>query len=94
MKTNFLKRAAVASVFALAISGAFATHAQTVQKRAATVKLGYVRGTTPFDCNNQEDCQIESNEHLCRVGGSDTGTQLWGKDNQGRCIQTLYRVMP
>ncbi|WP_159798921.1 hypothetical protein [Flavobacterium sp. MK4S-17] len=94
MKTNLLKRVAVAGVFAVAVSGAFATHAQTLQKRTATTKPGFVRGATVFICNNEENCQVESNSHLCRVGGSDTGTQLWGKDDQNRCVQTLYRIMP
>jgi hypothetical protein len=94
MKTNLLKKAAMAGVFALAVSGAVATQAQTLQKKAFTTKPGWVRGATPFICNNEHTCNIESTDKLCRIGDPDTGVQLYGKDAQGRCIETLWRVMP
>jgi hypothetical protein len=93
MKTNLAKQVLPVAVFALAIAGAFTTHAMNQRSKAATPAEAYLRlnpqGTT---CEEQDDaCQIENTGIVCTVDYNPTGAQLFGKNPAGNCVQTIYR---
>lgn len=73
---------------ALAIAGAFTTHAMSRSTKDVTNFQGYVKqnplGTM---CNVSITCS-DVPDALCKVGT----TQIWGKDASGKCIVELYRV--
>ena len=70
MKTIFSKQVVIpAAVFALAIAGAFTTHAMNQRSKSETPAQGYLRlnpqGTA---CTEQDDeCQIENTGIVCTV---------------------------
>lgn len=71
---------------ALAIAGAFTTHA--MNKSSLVLVQGYIRGN-PLGtaCQVSIWCSTTGNQ-LCMVGT----TQVWGKDAAGKCILEVYKV--
>ena len=76
------------AVIALAIAGAFTTHAMSRSSKVVANQQGFVKqnplGTmcdVSITCSNIPDA-------LCKVGT----TQIWGKDASGKCIVELYRI--
>lgn len=85
---RFIKLIPMAFV-ALAIAGAFTTHAMSTSAKGVTANWqGYVKvnplGTV---CNTSIICSDFPNA-LCTIGT----TQVWGKDGSGRCVVELYRI--
>ena len=75
-------------LFALAIAGAFSTHAMSRSSKAVAVFPGYTKGNLAGTiCNTSIDCTSEPGE-LCMVGS----TQVWGKDASNRCVVELHRI--
>lgn len=76
------------AVFALAIAGAFTTHAMSRSSKATTNFQGYVKanplGTV---CNLSIMCTDDPGP-ICKVGS----TQIWGKDASGKCVVELHRI--
>lgn len=92
MKTLFLKNVAPLAVVTLAITGAFAT--MSMQKAATTAipKLGYSLNAQGNCTNVSQACETEEDDYVCRIGGdTTTGAQAFGKDNNGNCVEVLYR---
>lgn len=83
-----LKKLIPVALFALAIVGAFSTHAMGRASKTTTTFQGYVKanplGTV---CNISIQCSDQPGP-LCMVGA----TQIWGKDVNGKCIVELRRV--
>lgn len=74
--------------FALAIVGAFTTHAMSRSSKAVTVFPGYTKGNLAGTiCNTSIDCTNDPGE-LCMVGT----TQVWGKDASNKCVVELHRI--
>ena len=75
------------AVFALAIVGAFTTHAMSRSSKVTTSIQGYVKanplGTV---CNVSIFCSDDPGP-LCMVGT----TQIFGEDSSGKCIVELHR---
>jgi hypothetical protein len=92
MKTNFVKQVAPVAVFALAIAGAFTTHAMNERSRTIAPVQGYVRlnpqGTA---CEEHDMCSTINNGIVCTVGLVPTGAQLFAKNPAGQCTQVIYR---
>jgi hypothetical protein len=92
MKTNFIKQLIPVAVFALAIAGAFTTHAMNEHSKTFTIVTGYIRlDPDGNECEQQDDCSTINNGILCRVGYVPAGAQLYGKNFAGKCTQTVYR---
>lgn len=86
MKKRIVKMILPMAVFALAITGAFASHAENVAKKAAPASIqGWlqVAGT----CNKSIQCS-ESGTVLCKTTANQ---QVFGKDEAGDCAVELYR---
>ena len=74
--------------FALAIIGAFTTHAMSTSSKKVANFQGYVK-VNPLGtiCNTSIMCS-DIPDAICTVGT----TQVWGKDASGKCVVELYRV--
>ncbi|WP_202704238.1 DUF6520 family protein, partial [Flavobacterium sp. UGB4466] len=81
------------AVFALAIAGAFTTHAMNSYSKTVDPVQGYLRlnpqGTS---CEEQDDtCTTDNTGIVCTVDYNPTGAQLFGKNPAGKCVQTIFR---
>lgn len=84
---NFRKLIPMA-FFALAIVGAFTTHAMGHSTKVTTNFPGYVKGNALGTiCTASIQCS-DVGGPLCMVGS----TQIWGKDINGKCVVELHRV--
>jgi len=91
MKTSFMKQVIPVAVFALAIAGAFTTHAEEHSKTLAPVQ-GYLRLDPNGDtCQIQDECSTVNNGIVCTVGFEDDAPQLWGKNSSEKCTVPIYR---
>jgi hypothetical protein len=92
MKTNFVKQVVPVAVFALAIAGAFTTHAMNERSRTMAPAQGYIKlnpqGTS---CEQRDMCSSVNNGIVCTVGQVPGGTQLFAKNSNGQCVQTTFR---
>jgi hypothetical protein len=93
MKSKFAKQVLPVAVFALAIAGAFTTHAMNQRSKAAAPIQGYLKlNPQGNSCEEQDDeCSTENNGIVCTVDLSPAGAQLFGKNAAGNCVQTIYR---
>lgn len=91
MKTSFLKLFIPVLLFGVAVAGAFATNSQT-SSDSLTHQEGFVK-VNPLGtlCDNPEMCTTVSGE-ICTVGNVSSGAQLWGKNQNNRCVVELYRI--
>lgn len=92
MKTNFVKQVVPVAVFALAIAGAFTTHAMNERSRTIAPVQGYVKlnpqGTS---CEQHDMCSTINTGNICTVGLVPSGAQLFGKNSAGQCSVQIYR---
>jgi hypothetical protein len=94
MKTSFLKKMIPVAFFALAIIGAFSTHAMEVNQKATTTHDGYIKlNPLGTECEISTMCSEIENQ-LCTVGGLPGNAQLWGKNANDRCVVELFRIQP
>ena len=78
--------------FALAIVGAFTTHAMsnnTSKKgNVVTTFQGYLKGNVAGTiCNKSIECTDDAGQ-LCKSGG----VQVWGMDGSNKCVVELHRI--
>jgi hypothetical protein len=84
---NFRKMIPMA-VFALAIAGAFSTNAMNRSAKKTTNFPAFIRGNLAGTiCTLSNQCS-DAPGPVCMVGS----TQLWGKDEAGKCIVELHRI--
>lgn len=87
MKTSIVKMILPMAVFALAISGAFASHTEKVAKKRAPAAIqGWLQ--VAGACNQSIQCSDTGNM-LCKTSSNQ---QVFGKDEAGDCAVELYRV--
>jgi hypothetical protein len=87
MKTNFVKMILPVAVFALAVTGAFASHAMNNAKKVANAPVqGWLRINGA--CNQSIQCSNTGNV-LCKTASNQ---QVFGKDTAGDCSVELYRL--
>ena len=92
MKTSFMKQVIPVAVFALAIAGAFTTHAMSEHSKTLAPVQGYLRLDPEGDeCEERDECSTVNNGIICRVGYVPTGAQLYGKNAAQKCTQVVYR---
>jgi hypothetical protein len=92
MKTNFVKQVVPVAVFALAIAGAFTTHAMNERSKTTAIVPGYIKlnpqGTS---CEQRDLCSTVNTGNICTVGQVPGGTQLFDKNSANQCTVPLYR---
>ncbi|WP_269225225.1 DUF6520 family protein [Flavobacterium eburneipallidum] len=87
MKTSIVKMILPMGVFALAVTGAFASHTVNVAKKAAPAPIqGWVQ--VAGACNQSVQCSNTGNI-LCKTNANQ---QVFGKDEAGDCAVELYRA--
>lgn len=87
MKTQIFKNAMPFAVVALGISGAFVT----TSMQSAEKEMVFVDAYNPSNCQNiVKQCDNEERPYICRINS----TPLYGKDNNGNCVETLYQDQP
>ena len=92
MKVNFAKQVIPVAVFALAIAGAFTTHAMSERSKAFAPVQGYLRLDPNGDtCQVKDECSTVNNGIVCTVGLEDVAPQLFGKNSAGKCTEPIYR---
>lgn len=92
MKTSFLKLVTPVLLFGGAVAGAFATNSE----QAASKNLSHVAGFVKLNplgtlCDQPEMCTTIPGD-ICTVASNPSGTQLWGKNENDRCVVELYRI--
>jgi hypothetical protein len=92
MKTNFVKQVVPVAVFALAIAGAFTTHAMNERSKTMLPAQGYIKlnpqGTS---CDQRDMCSTVNNGIVCTVGLIPSGTQLFGKNSANQCTVPIFK---
>jgi hypothetical protein len=92
MKTNFMKQVVPVAVFALAIAGAFTTHAMSEHSKTLAPVQGYLRLDPEGDeCEERDECSTVNNGIVCTVGLVPAGAQLYGKNSADNCTIPIYR---
>ncbi|MFW0739953.1 DUF6520 family protein [Flavobacterium sp. T12S277] len=92
MKTNFAKQVLPVAVFALAVAGAYTTHAMNVRSKAAAPIRGYIKlNPEATSCEEHDMCSTTNNGTICRVGLLPTGAQLFGKNSANECKVPVYK---
>ncbi len=87
MKKRIVKMILPVAVFALAITGAFASHADNGIKNApSAIVQGWLNAAGT--CNQSIQCNDAGNV-LCRTASNQ---QVFGKDEAGNCNIELYRA--
>jgi hypothetical protein len=86
MKTRIVKMVLPMAVFALAITGAFASHAENVAKKKPAPIQGWLQ--VAGACNQSIQCSNTGNM-LCKTTSNQ---QVFGKDEAGDCAVELYRL--
>jgi hypothetical protein len=92
MKTRFRKLLPVL-IMAVAVAGAFSTHAMDKKAEMATLVTGYIKlNPSGSACqSNSTTCQIEGTGTVCRVNYNPASAQIFRKDASGNCAVALYR---
>lgn len=86
MKTSIVKMVLPVAVIALAVTGAFASHAMNNAKKGASAPVqGWLRINGM--CNQSIQCNDTGNV-LCKTTSNQ---QVFGKDAAGDCNVELYR---
>jgi hypothetical protein len=92
MKTSFMKQLIPIAVFALAIAGAFTTHAMNERSKTFALVQGYARLDPQGDeCEEHDECSTAGNGYVCTIGYTPAGAQLFGINSAGRCTIPVYR---
>ncbi|MGN7811754.1 hypothetical protein [Flavobacterium sp. 22076] len=87
MKTQIFKNMMPFAVAALGIIGAFTT---TSMQRAEK-EMVLVNAYNPSNCQDiVKQCDNQERTFIC----SFSGNQLYGKDNNGNCTETLWQEQP
>jgi hypothetical protein len=86
MKTRIVKMVLPMAVFALAITGAFASHAENVAKKKPAPIQGWLQ--VAGACNQSIQCNT-TGSMLCKTSSNQ---QVFGKDEAGDCAVELYRL--
>ncbi|RUT70267.1 hypothetical protein D0817_10630 [Flavobacterium cupreum] len=92
MKT--FKQILPAFAIMLALGGAFGTYAMNNSggKGALTNFRGHIKNNPlGTSCTESIMC-TDVNGPLCTVNGQPTGTQLWKKNDQNRCVDEIYKI--
>lgn len=92
MKMNVLKLALPVLVTGFAAAAAMTTPQSTI-KNALANEQGFIRHTSPTDCEASDMCNVTGSQ-ACTVGDVTGGTRLWKKNGSNQCILTLYRPVP
>lgn len=85
MKKRIVKMVLPMAVFALAITGAFASHAENVAKKKPAPIQGWLQ--VAGACNQSIQCS-DTGLMLCKTSSNQ---QVFGKDEAGDCAVELYR---
>lgn len=92
MKVNFAKQVMPVAVFALAIAGAFTTHAMNERSKTLALVPGFVKLDPNGDeCEEHDECSTVNTGNICTVGYSSAGAQLYDKNSAEQCTIPLYR---
>lgn len=92
MKAIFVKQVLPVAVFALAIAGAFTTHAMNERSKTAAPVQGYTKlNLEATSCEAHDMCSTTNNGTICRVGLVPSGAQLFGKNSANECVIPVYR---
>lgn len=86
MKKRIVKMVLPMAVFALAITGAFASHAENVAKKKPAPIQGWLQ--VAGACNQSIQCNT-TGSMLCKTSSNQ---QVFGKDEAGDCAVELYRL--
>jgi len=86
MKKSIVKMMLPMAVFALAITGAFASHAENVAKKKPAPIQGWLQ--VAGACNQSIQCSDTGNM-LCKTSSNQ---QVFGKNEAGDCEVELYRA--
>lgn len=86
MKKRIVKMILPMAVFALAITGAFASHTENVAKKRPAPIQGWLQ--VAGACNQSIQCNT-TGSMLCKTSSNQ---QVFGKDEAGDCAVELYRL--
>lgn len=90
MKTD-LKKWLPVMIMAVAVAGAFTTHAMSLKEAKATIVDGYIQPNNPAEeCEKDNQCSTVESTELCTVGYISGGTPLFQLEGN-QCIKQLYR---
>jgi len=88
MKTSLFKNMLPIVAVFLAVSGAFASRVVNDNFKKIAPAVGYTLDAQG-ECNIAVACNDTPSMYICRLGTS--GPIAYGKNAQGRCIETLWR---
>lgn len=87
MKTQIFKNVMPFAVAAMGIAGAFVTTSMQSTEKEMILVDAY----NPSNCQDiVKQCDNDQRTFICRINS----TQLYGKDNNGNCVETLYQEQP
>lgn len=89
MKTLIFKNRLPFLAVMLAVTGAFACSANRNGENRRAPAVGYTLDAQG-ECSIAVACNDTPSAFICRFGGS-TGPIAYGKNAQGRCVETLWR---
>ncbi|MCX2680641.1 DUF6520 family protein [Galbibacter sp. EGI 63066] len=90
MRTD-LKKWLPVMIMAVAVAGAFTTHAMSVKAEADDLVDGRIHSSDPQEpCAVKEECTTTVTGNVCTVDYIDNGTPLFLKVGS-QCTQELYR---
>jgi hypothetical protein len=94
MKTSFFKKILPMLAILLAVGGAFGTYAMSRAAKAEVTNFpGYIKNNPlGTSCTETQVMCSDVNDQICTINGLPTGTQLWKKNAQGRCVDEVYRI--
>ena len=78
----------------LAVGGAFGTYAMNREGNNAKLAnhQGYIKNNPLGTSCTQSVMCSDVVFNLCTVNGLPTGTQVWKKNAQGRCVDEVYKI--
>ncbi|WP_456866776.1 DUF6520 family protein [Galbibacter sp. BG1] len=94
MKTDFLKKLLPVMIMAIAVIGAFTTHAMETKAEIVAIENGYVQldpAGAQCELDMETACTSTITNELCTVDYRPSGNQLFKKDESGNCTIQLYR---
>ncbi|SCY73929.1 hypothetical protein SAMN02927916_3118 [Flavobacterium anhuiense] len=89
MKRIILKKRLPLLAVVLAVTGAFACSAHRNSENRRAPAVGYTLDAQG-ECSIAVACNDTPSAFICRLGGS-SGPIAYGKNPQGRCVETLWR---
>ena len=90
-----LKKLLPAIIMAIAVAGAFSTHAMDQKAAWADLEKGYIQlDPEGMSCaQSSTDCTNDITGVQCRVNHSSSGTPLFSVDASGSCAVPLYQPL-